>query len=82
ILESDYGFHIIRVIDRKQAGRTPFTEVQAEITKKIRDRRFDKAIAKRLDELRRGAKIWTLYRGHIDAEEYATAKAGGKTKRR
>ncbi len=81
ILESDRGFHIVRVLERKQAGRTPFTEVQAEITNKIRDARFDEAIATKLDELRRGAKIWTLYTGVIDADEYATARASGKKRR-
>ncbi|MEM6328715.1 MAG: peptidylprolyl isomerase [Planctomycetota bacterium] len=82
ILESDRGWHIVRVLERREAGRKPFTEVQAEITKKIRDRRFDDAIAQRLDELRRDAKIWTLYTGEIDPDEYATARAGGRTKRR
>ena len=33
IIESETGFHIIRVLERKEAGRTPFTEAQADIAK-------------------------------------------------
>ncbi|MEM8865728.1 MAG: peptidylprolyl isomerase, partial [Planctomycetota bacterium] len=81
ILESDRGFHIVRVLDRKLAGRTAFTEVQDEIRKKILKGRTDKAFAKKLDELRRTARIWTLYDGYIDPVEYAASKRP-KAKRR
>ena len=29
-IESDKGFHIVRVLERKEAGRTPFTDAQAD----------------------------------------------------
>lgn len=74
ILKSDHGFHIVRVLDRKLAGKTPFTEVQAEITKKIRDERFNVAISQKLDELRREAQIWTVFAGDI-SEEYRKARS-------
>ena len=40
ILESETGLHIIRVVERRQAGRTPFLDVQNEIRKKMMDERF------------------------------------------
>ena len=81
ILEGNRGFHIVRVLERKQAGRTPFTEVQTEIRDKIRDERFQVAINKKLDELRRNTRIWTLYTGDVDSAEYAAARSS-KNKRR
>lgn len=74
ILESDLGFHIVRVVERHEAGRRPFTEVQNEITEKIREDRFQQAIEAKLTELRRKARIWTLFTGDIDPAEYAAAR--------
>ena len=34
-IESEQGFHIVRVLERKEAGRTPFTEAQAKIREKL-----------------------------------------------
>lgn len=81
ILESKLGFHIVRVLERKQAGKTPFTEVQEEITSKIRNKRFQVAVEEKLDELRRGVRIWTKYTGNIDPVEYAAGRMSS-TKRR
>jgi len=81
ILESDRGFHIVRVLERREAGRTPFTEVQQKIREKIRDERFNVAINSKLDELRRNVRIWTLYTGDVDSAEYAAARSN-KNKRR
>ncbi|MEM9186661.1 MAG: peptidyl-prolyl cis-trans isomerase [Planctomycetota bacterium] len=81
ILESDRGFHIVRVIERQQAGRKPFTEVQNEIRDKILRRRTDLAFADKLDELRSTARIWTVFDGDIDSVEYAAARSP-KAKRR
>ena len=33
ILESDEGFHIVRVLERQEAGRKPFTDVQARYSR-------------------------------------------------
>jgi len=61
IIESERGFHIIRVIERRDAGRTPFTEAQDEIREKLakakRQQRFDDYLAK----LREETLIWTIY---------------------
>lgn len=81
IVESDLGFHIVRVLERREAGRTPFTEVQKGIREKIIAQRTDKAFAKQLDTLRRRCRIWTTFDGYLDSNEYADARAG-KTKQR
>ena len=38
-IEEEQGFHIVRVIEREEAGRVPFLEAQVDIGKKIRNRR-------------------------------------------
>jgi len=73
IIEDDKGFHIVRVIDRRDAGRKPFTEVQAEIRKKITDERTVEAKVKYVEELKNKTTIWTIY----DEEDARIRKASG-----
>lgn len=61
ILEDERGFHIIRVIERLDAGRKPFTETQTEIRKKITEQRKEAAKAKYLADIRKHATVWTIY---------------------
>jgi parvulin-like peptidyl-prolyl isomerase len=69
ILESETSFHIVRVLERKEAGRTPFTEVQNEIRERIKEQRFNAAVESYLSKLRKRAKIWTVYTGEISYEQ-------------
>ena len=59
ILEDQQGFHIIRVLERKDAGRTPFEEAQTEITKKIKEERFQAAVKEYIIKLKANTKVWT-----------------------
>ena len=61
ILEDERGFHIIRVVERIDAGRKPFTETQTEIRKKITEQRKEVARAKYLAEIKKHATVWTIY---------------------
>lgn len=63
IIEGNRGFHIVRVLERKLAGRKPFTEVQNTIREKIQNDRFSEAIQSKIVELRSNARIWTVYEG-------------------
>jgi hypothetical protein len=68
ILESEEGFHIVRVLERKEAGRKPFTEVQGNIREKLKEERFEAGIQEYLSKLRRDARIWTAFHGNITAD--------------
>jgi parvulin-like peptidyl-prolyl isomerase len=68
ILESDMAFHIIRVLERKEAGRKPFTEVQGEIREKLKEQRFQTAVAAYLGKRRRDARVWTASTGNVSAD--------------
>ena len=69
ILETDDAFHIVRVLERKEAGRKPFTDVQAKIREDLKEERFRLAVEKYLDKLRQDARIWTAFTGNVSADE-------------
>jgi hypothetical protein len=56
------------VLERKAAGRTPFTDVQADIREKIKDERYREKVDKYLTKLRSNAQIWTVYTGNVSAD--------------
>lgn len=77
ILEGPSGFHIVRVLERKEAGHTAFRDVQGDIRDAIKNQRFKIAADERVTELKRGARLWTVFTGDID-----TSKVAAKPKTR
>jgi parvulin-like peptidyl-prolyl isomerase len=67
-LETDTAFHIVRVLERKEAGRRPFTEVQGDIRDKLKEARFQTAVMAYLDKIRRDARVWTAQTGDVPAD--------------
>ena len=61
IIEDDRGFHIIRVLERREAGRVSFQDAQKEIKDKLRVRKQQEQIEQLLKELRDAIPIWTVY---------------------
>jgi parvulin-like peptidyl-prolyl isomerase len=61
IIEDGTGLHIVRVLERREAGRTPFTEAQIEIRKKLQDEKRNAAYKEYIEELRRDTPVWTIY---------------------
>jgi len=63
VIESQRGFHIVRVLERKQAGCTPFTEAQKLIRQEL-GRNQKKGLAQaEVAKLRKKSRIWTLFDG-------------------
>ena len=60
IIEDAEGLHIVRVLERKAAGMTPFVEVQGQLAEEIRQRRFDKAVDQLFEKLRRETYVWSV----------------------
>ena len=71
ITEDDRGFHIVRVIEREDAGCVPFVEAQVEIKEKVRSGRREQLIREYLDRLREETRIWTVF----DAGESSAVSA-------
>lgn len=63
ILEDERSFHIIRVVERKDAGRTQFSEVQGNIKMAIKQTRVQDQIEQYVAKLQKGTKIWTIFDG-------------------
>ncbi len=63
IIEDERGFQIVRVVERKMAGREPFTEVQAEIKKSIKQERSAEAMRKYVAGLKGRVSVWTIFDG-------------------
>lgn len=57
VVETDFGFHIIKVVDRKKAGSTPFTEVKGDIIKFLGDQKKIIILQKLLESSKNSAKI-------------------------
>jgi hypothetical protein len=70
ILESESSFHIVRVLERKEAGRRSFADVQGDIRDKLKEERFQKAVVTYLETLRRNARVWTEQTGDVSAEAF------------
>ena len=68
IIESPFGFHIVRVLEREEAGLVPFAKVQAEIKSQIRDDRFRVAMKARMADLKSEARVWTKFKGDISGQ--------------
>ncbi len=61
ILEDDEGFHIVRVIERQDAGTVPFEEAQAKIKEKISEQREEQELQSYLEGLREKTHVWTVF---------------------
>ncbi len=60
ILQDEEGFHIVRVIERRAAGRVPFEEAQPKIKESIKRRHVKEQVAAYLVEARKKTRVWTI----------------------
>lgn len=61
IIEDDSSLYIIRVVERREAGVTPFTETQAEIAKDIKEEREQKQAEEFLAKIKKNYQAWTIF---------------------
>jgi parvulin-like peptidyl-prolyl isomerase len=83
ILEDDDGFHIVRVLERQDAGRTSFESTQAEIKEKLKKEHVDKQIAAYLADLRKRTPVWTVFdaeKKQREQEANRNSAFGGQTR--
>jgi len=78
VIESDRGFHIVRVLDRKEAGCTPFTKAQVTIRQELgKDQR--KGLAEvELTKLRKNSRVWTLFDGDLSGPQLSRRRQSDK----
>jgi len=68
-IESELGFHIVRVLDRKDAGQTPFTEAQAEIRQELKKNQQKGLAQIEVAKLRKKSQVWTIFDGDLRGPE-------------
>ena len=61
ILDDQNSLHIIRVIERSDAGRTPFIDAQVAIRMRLRRQRQENARKEYLDRLKERTPVWTMF---------------------
>lgn len=61
ILDDGDALHIVRVLERKEAGRTPFVEAQVAIRAELQRQRQTKAQDEYLKRLRDRTPVWTMF---------------------
>jgi len=83
ILEDHLGLHIVRVDERRLAGRVSFAEAQSDIRDKIRAERFKRESGKYLARLRERTPVWTIFDGSLAADQVTAGRpsANDPTKR-
>ena len=64
-IESELGFHIVRVLRRETAGRTPFTEAQTKIRETLQREQKEVLFLAELAEIRKAARVWTVFDGDV-----------------
>ncbi|TWU29714.1 peptidylprolyl isomerase [Bythopirellula polymerisocia] len=80
VIESELGFHIIRVLERKEAGRKPFTEAQVEIREILEVEEKKDLVGVEMEKLRNKSRIWTIFDGDFRGSELDQLK--GRTAQR
>jgi hypothetical protein len=63
VLEDEDGYHIIRIIERKDAYRTPYLEAQVEIKKLLQEEQYNHKREAYLTKLRQQNPVWTIFDG-------------------
>ncbi len=71
ILEDDKGFHIVRVLERKDAGCVPFQQTQREIRETLKDQHRDTRVKEYLEGLKRDTYVWNYFDQANDASHIA-----------
>jgi parvulin-like peptidyl-prolyl isomerase len=61
IVKDETGYHIIRVLERNQAGNTPLSEVQDDIRATVRQDKIAQSQKKVMDEMMVRIPVWSLF---------------------
>ncbi len=82
IIADDRGYHIIRVIERRDAGFIPFTEAQVDIKETIATEKRQASYKKFIADLKSRVKIWTIYDEEDEKKASTLARPSSTTQQR
>ena len=61
ILMDDVGFHIIRVVERKDSGHVPFTTAQTEIREAMEREHKEDLVKTYIERLKKETYVWNMF---------------------
>jgi parvulin-like peptidyl-prolyl isomerase len=61
IIEDDTGYHIVRVLERQEAGLIPLSEVQDEIRTKLRKEKIAQSQRKVMEDMQVRIPVWSMF---------------------
>lgn len=61
IIEDENGFHIVRVMERNDAGYVSFLEAQVQIRKQIEEERKNQKVKDYVERLKRETYVWNYF---------------------
>lgn len=61
IIEDTDGYHIIRILEREDAGLTELADVQDDIRTILRDQKINEAQAEALELVQRRVPVWSMF---------------------
>ncbi len=76
ILDDGSTLHIVRVIERNEAGRTPFIEAQVGIRVTLAQQRMQRAQDDYLERLRERTPVWTIFADDAESTVMAAGRRG------
>jgi parvulin-like peptidyl-prolyl isomerase len=77
IIVDEESFHIVRVVERRDAGMIPFEEAQAEIEERILTAYRDGKVEEFLDSLRQTIPVWTIFDDRPEREGITASRGPG-----
>jgi len=76
ILEDETGLHIVRIVEREDAYRTPFEEIQGEIREQLKNEHKQARLKEFVERLREEIPVSTVFDQQTAASGVAGADAG------
>ncbi|MEN6404897.1 MAG: peptidyl-prolyl cis-trans isomerase [Thermoguttaceae bacterium] len=74
ILESEQGYHIVRVVKREDTAVKPFLDAQVDIKQKIVRQRNEKQFREYMEKLQARTPVWTIFDKTASAQQVATPR--------
>uniref|UniRef100_UPI003568407C peptidylprolyl isomerase n=1 Tax=Novipirellula sp. TaxID=2795430 RepID=UPI003568407C len=66
IIEDETGYHILRVLDRREAGFNPLSGAQDEIRAKIREQKITDSQKNVMKDMQKRVQVWSLFPEDIE----------------
>jgi len=60
VVETDFGYHVIQLLERKEASAVPFEQAKARITEFLRQRQVQEKLQAHVEELKTKGKVETF----------------------